>query len=250
MNNRVYIAGKITGDPNYREKFNAAAYEVETQQFSSIITPLQYVARQNRVMQLEPVNPAKFTLAGKSLEEYRWIVAMLICLARLLTCSFIYMLKDWQDSKGATIEHNTARFLGKRIVYQDPHGAPKPKTKKNLVFRREKAKEILGTLSEKKAVRWVRELPRKAVSFAKECVSVLKAVKRRLLSVQYCLRVMDQKGKTTSTYALDKRLLRNQARNLKEPCWWTLYQIGPFNLPEQIIDSGEVKSVHQTPEKL
>lgn len=249
MNNRVYIAGKITGDPNYLEKFNAAAYEVETQQFSSIITPLQYVARQNRVMQLEPVNPAKFTLAGKSLEEYRWIVAMVICLARLLTCSFVYMLKDWPDSKGATIEHNTARFFGKRIVYQDPSTAQKPKTKKNLVSAREKAKVFLGTLSEKKAVQWVRELPRKAVSIAKECVSIFKAAKRRLLSVQYCLRVMDQKGKTTSIYALDKRLLRNQANNLKEPCWWTLYQIGPFNLPEQIIASGEVKSVHQTPKK-
>lgn len=249
MNNRIYIAGKITGDPNYREKFKAGAYECETACFSARITPLQWVMRKNKIMQFETVCPTKFTLLGKPLTDYRWTVGMAVCLVKLLPCSFIYMLKDWQDSRGANVEHNVARFLGKRIVYQDPSTSPNPQTKKNLVSAREKAKVFLGTLSEKNAVRWVRELPRKTVAMMVECISVLKTVKRRLLSVQYCLRVMDQKGKTTSTYALDKRLLRNQANNLKEPCWWTLYQIGPFNLGEQIIDSGEVKSVQQTPEK-
>ena len=249
MNNRIYIAGKITGDPNYREKFKAGAYECETACFSARITPLQWVMRKNKIMQFKTVCPTKFTLLGRPLTDYRWTVGMAVCLVKLLPCSFIYMLKDWQDSRGANVEHNVAKFLGKRIVYQDPSTSQKPQTKKNLVSAREKAKVFLGTLSEKKAVRWVKELPRKTLSLAKECVSVLKAVKRQLLSVQYCLRVMDQKGNTVSTYALDKRLLRNQARNLSEPCWWTLYQIGPFNLPEQIIDSGEVKSVHQTPEK-
>lgn len=249
MNNRIYIAGKITGDPNYREKFKAGAYECETACFSAMITPLQLVMRKNKIMQFKTVCPTKFTLLGKPLTDYRWTVGMAVCLVKLLPCSFIYMLKDWQDSRGANVEHNVARFLGKRIVYQDPSTSTNPQTKKNLVSAREKAKVFLGTLSEKKAVRWVRELPRKTVAMMVECVSVLKTVKRRLLSVQYCLRVMDQKGKTTSTYALDKRLLRNQAGNLKEPCWWTLYQIGPFNLGEQIIDSGEVKSVHQTPKK-
>lgn len=250
MNNRIYIAGKITGDPNYREKFAAGSYEVETVTFSARITPLQWVMRQNKIMQFKIVNPTEFTLLGKPLTDYRWTVGMAVCLVKLLPCSFIYMLKDWQDSRGANVEHNVARFLGKCIVYQDPSTSPKPQTKKNLVSAREKAKVFLGTLSERKAVQWVRELPRKTVAMMEECISVLKTVKRRLLSVQYCLRVTDQKGKTTSTYALDKHILRNQARNLSEPCWWTLYQIGPFNLPEQIIDSGEVKSVHQTPEKL
>lgn len=249
MNNRVYIAGKITGDPNYREKFNAAAYEVETATFSARITPLQWVMRQNKIIQFKIVNPTEFTLLRKPLTGYCWTVGMAVCLLKLLSCSFIYMLKDWPDSKGATIEHNTARFFGKRIVYQDPHGAPKPKTKKNLVSAREKAKVFLGTLSERKAVRGTQKVAREAFEALKSIPATLKAVKVHLCSVQYCLRVMDQKGNTVSTYSLDKRILRNQARNLSEPCWWTLYQIGPFNIPEQIIDSGEVKSVHQTPEK-
>lgn len=249
MNNRIYIAGKITGDPNYREKFKAGAYECETACFSARITPLQWVMRKNKIMQFKTVCPTKFTLLGKPLTDYRWTVGMAVCLVKLLPCSFIYMLKDWQDSRGANVEHNVARFLGKRIVYQDPSTAQNPRTKKNLVSARGKAKVFLGTLSERKAVRGTQKVAREAFEALKSIPATLKAVKRQLLSVQYCLRVMDQKGNTVSTYALDKRILRNQAHNLSEPCWWTLYQIGPFNLPEQIIDSGEVKSVHQTPEK-
>ena len=132
MNNRIYIAGKITGDPNYREKFKSGAYECETAQFSATITPLQYVLRKNKIMRFKPVCPTEFTLMGKPLTEHRWPVGMAVCLFKLLFCSFVYMLKGWPDSRGANIEHSTARFLRKRIIYQDPHEAPKPETKKNL----------------------------------------------------------------------------------------------------------------------
>lgn len=230
MNNRIYIAGKITGDPNYREKFKAGAYECETAQFSTRITPLQYAQRKNRIMCFKPVNPTEFTLIGIPLTEYRWHIGMSVCLFKLLFCSFVYMLKGWTDSRGATIEHGTAKFLHKRIVYQDPHEAPKPKTKKNLVFCREKAKKFLGWLGRQKVAKW------------------LKKAKIWLTSTQYCLRVTAG-GKTTSTYALDRRTLSNQARHLSTPCYWTLYKTGPMSLPERPVDYGEVISVHQTPEK-
>ena len=132
MNNRIYIAGKITGDPNYREKFKAGAYECETACFSARITPLQWVMRKNKIMQFKTVCHTKFTLLGKPLTDYRWTVGIAVCLAKLLPCSFIYMLKDWQNSRGANVEHNVARFLGKRIVYQDPSTAPNPKPRKTL----------------------------------------------------------------------------------------------------------------------
>ena len=228
MNNRIYIAGKITGDPNYREKFAAGVYETETATFSATITPLQWAMRKNKIMEFEPVNPATFTLLGKPLDGYSWNVAMAVCLAKLLRCSFVYMLKDWQDSRGANMEHDAAKFLGKHIVYQDPATMPKPKTKKNLVLAREKAKEFLGWLGRTKAVKWLRK------------------AKRWLFGTEYCLRVTAG-GKTTPTYSYSRRILINQAHAIQTPCYWTLYKRGPLNLPERAVRSGEVISVHPTP---
>lgn len=36
---KVYLAGKITGDPNYREKFAAAAKKLEEQAGVTVISP-------------------------------------------------------------------------------------------------------------------------------------------------------------------------------------------------------------------
>lgn len=36
---KVYLAGKITGDPNYREKFAAAAKKLEERAGVTVISP-------------------------------------------------------------------------------------------------------------------------------------------------------------------------------------------------------------------
>ena len=46
----------------------------------------------------------------------RWIRGDLEILAR---CDAIYMLRGWQDSKGASIEYAKARELGVEILYED-----------------------------------------------------------------------------------------------------------------------------------
>ena len=45
-----------------------------------------------------------------------------LCLPLLSKCDAIYMLKDWQNSKGALIEHDYARQKGIPIFFQEEGG--------------------------------------------------------------------------------------------------------------------------------
>lgn len=92
-NQKVYISGRITGDPHYREKF----------------------ARAERVLRrrgYEPVNPTKGEPDGK---EWTWYMRRDI--KKLCDCDRICMLNDWPESKGATVENSIARELGMPVMY-------------------------------------------------------------------------------------------------------------------------------------
>ena len=92
---KIYIAGKINGDNNYKAKFKKA---------------FDYCSQEgmNQVL-----NPAELP-AGFSPEDY-----MKICFAMIDVCDTIYFLNDWKESKGATLEHTYAEYIGKRIEYQE-----------------------------------------------------------------------------------------------------------------------------------
>ena len=85
---KIYISGKITGDPNYREKF----LKEEDRLFS-----LGY----------EPVNPAACVPSGTE-----WAKAMKTVLRVMLLCDGVSLLPDWRKSRGAKIEARLARKLG------------------------------------------------------------------------------------------------------------------------------------------
>lgn len=89
----IYIAGKITGDPNYKEKFDVAATSLELQ--GHIV-----------------LNPAELP-EGMHPADY-----MRICYAMLDTADAIYLLKDWHSSSGASIERNYAMYTGKSILIE------------------------------------------------------------------------------------------------------------------------------------
>ena len=91
---KIYIAGKITGEENYRQKFKAAQDELE--------------ARGYRAM-----NPAILP-PGFAYEDY-----MHICFAMIDVCDAVYFLADWRDSPGATREHEYASRLGKVIEHEE-----------------------------------------------------------------------------------------------------------------------------------
>lgn len=90
---KMYISGKITGDPDYKKKFKSAHV---------------YLTAQEHVT----MNPANMTI-GFTHDEY-----MTVCLAMVSVCDGVYMLKDWRDSDGAKEEHEFAIEHGKKIFYE------------------------------------------------------------------------------------------------------------------------------------
>lgn len=85
---KIYISGKIAGDPSYQEKFDIAAARLE--QLGATV-----------------INPATAP-AGLTKLDY-----MRICFAQLDSADAVAFLPDWEDSKGARIEHLLVEYTGK-----------------------------------------------------------------------------------------------------------------------------------------
>lgn len=64
----------------------------------------------------KPLNPMKVNppLSGKQWKEY-----MLDDIVQLFNCDSIYLLDNWQDSKGARIEHFIAQELDMMILTEE-----------------------------------------------------------------------------------------------------------------------------------
>lgn len=87
---RVYISGKITGEPlaAVREKFEKAEVYLLAKGY-------------------QPVNPLKNGLA----QESSWESHMRTDIKIMMNCEGIHMLSDWKFSSGATIEKRLAEDL-------------------------------------------------------------------------------------------------------------------------------------------
>lgn len=90
---RIYIAGKITNNPDYINQFAKAEQNLIKRGF-------------------EVINPVKNEGA-----EYKWYIDE--GLKQLMTCDAIYMLKNWQQSKGASLERRYARTVGLKIIEEE-----------------------------------------------------------------------------------------------------------------------------------
>lgn len=95
---RIYISGKITGDDNYKKKFEAAEKAL-----------LKFF--DNKV---DVYNPAKLDLGP----DATWKHYMRIDIQMLCSCDTIYMLSDWKKSRGARFERKVAKKLGIKIAYE------------------------------------------------------------------------------------------------------------------------------------
>lgn len=91
----VYIAGKITGQKEYKQKFKEA--EDTLHNMGHLV-----------------MNPAILP-AGFSHMEY-----MRICFSMLDACDAVYMLDNWHNSPGACMEFEYAKMQKKTIYYQNP----------------------------------------------------------------------------------------------------------------------------------
>lgn len=89
----IYIAGPVTGVHNYRETFMEAEEDVNSH---------GYIA----------LSPAHLP-QGMTNEQY-----MRICFAMIDAADAVLFLEGWENSPGATLEHNYAKYTKKPIVCQ------------------------------------------------------------------------------------------------------------------------------------
>ena len=91
---KVYIAGKITGDPNYKANFAEAA---------------KAIAARGDI----PLNPAELP-AGMDPADY-----IKICFAMIDVCDWVCFLPDWEASPGARLEMEYCRYIDKVTFFAE-----------------------------------------------------------------------------------------------------------------------------------
>lgn len=103
---QIYISGPMTGMPGH----NFAAFDRAASMLLStgwnIVSPAD-IARENGVKEDTECDTATL----RSIQEQD--------VAALLGCRALYLLKGWQDSKGAQAEFTMAQWLGMEIKYED-----------------------------------------------------------------------------------------------------------------------------------
>jgi hypothetical protein len=90
---KIYIAGPITGDPNYKDKF---------------LTAEQVLAAKGHTVWNPANNPEGFAH-----HEY-----MTVCLPAVQFCDAVLMLPGWKKSVGALQEYAHAIQYKKRILFK------------------------------------------------------------------------------------------------------------------------------------
>lgn len=91
---RIYIAGKISGEKNYKKKFKKAERALKKKGHSVM-------------------NPAWLV----EYKAFSWTDYMIVSEAMQRRCEAVLFLPDWKQSNGARIEHNRAKDEGQKIFY-------------------------------------------------------------------------------------------------------------------------------------
>ena len=93
---KIYISGKITGTTDYMKRFESA--EKALSKYHIVI------------------NPAKVN--AQLPKETTWEEYMKMSMCMLEMCNAIYMLKGWEDSKGAKLEYEFAKSKNYKIFFE------------------------------------------------------------------------------------------------------------------------------------
>ena len=89
---KIYLAGKITGDPDYQVKFMLARRQLE-KQGHTVLSP---------AVLPEGLNPGEY---------------MQICTAMIDVADAVAFLPDWAESPGAQLEQQYAAYAGKTRLW-------------------------------------------------------------------------------------------------------------------------------------
>lgn len=95
----VYISGKITGDPGFKEKFQEWRERLVLSGAARVINPCRLLDAQEH---------------AHTYEEYMEVDLMFV-----RRCEAILMLPCWVNSPGAQAEHALAVSLKKEVVYAE-----------------------------------------------------------------------------------------------------------------------------------
>lgn len=94
----IYISGPISNTDDYLYRFNKAEAKLEYDLFI-------------------PINPARI-LNELPVSYFEYKDLMRLCLDLLSMCNSIYMLRGWEKSNGARLEHEFAITHNFKIYYQ------------------------------------------------------------------------------------------------------------------------------------
>ena len=95
---RIYISGRITG-LDYKEAFNK----------------FEQAEKELTVKGYDVVNPMKIVPFNK---DWSWFDYLSADIKLMGNCTHIYMLKNWRESGGASLEHEAAKWNNFAIIYQ------------------------------------------------------------------------------------------------------------------------------------
>lgn len=95
---KIYIAGAITGDPDYKQKFKSAEKDLRLRGHD-VVSPIYH--------------------SGPKYKDY-----LIQGLAALSGCDAIYLLPDYTISPGAQLELRLATLLGIKVLYVSPPADP------------------------------------------------------------------------------------------------------------------------------
>lgn len=95
---KVYIAGAITSDPDYKQKFKNAEKALRLKGYD-VVNPIYH--------------------SGPKYKDY-----IIQGLTALSGCDALYLLPDYAASPGADLELHFATLLGIRVLYASPLADP------------------------------------------------------------------------------------------------------------------------------
>lgn len=95
----IFISGKVSGLSPCQAYHNFKNAELKLR---------------NEIEEYNVINPISICKSS-----YPWWLCMVICLYNLVfKADYIYMLRNWKDSRGARIEHAVAIKTRKVIIYE------------------------------------------------------------------------------------------------------------------------------------